>query len=426
MTTRRDFLQSSAAASALTIGAYAGIARAQEPKSANEKIVVGVMGLNRGAAHAGAFSTLMGSEVGYLCDVDSRTLGRSKDTIGKRQKRQPQAVVDVRRILDDKSVDVLSIAAPDHWHAPATILACSAGKHVYVEKPCSHNPREGELAVEAARKHDRVVQMGSQRRSWEGVIKGIEKLRAGVIGRVMFSNAWYNNKRPSIGKGKPAPVPEWLNYDLWQGPAPLREFRDNLVHYNWHWFWHWGTGELGNNGVHALDISRWGVGVDYPTRVAAGGGKYRHDDDQETPDTHNVTYDFGDKSIAWQGLSWSPRGFEGEGFGITFHGDKGTMVMIDSGYVVYDMSNKEMEKGTGRASDDLHFENFLTCIREHKRPNADIEEGHKTTLLCHLGNISWRTGKTLHCDPKTGRILKDEDAMKLWTREYRQGWEPKV
>jgi predicted dehydrogenase len=425
-TSRRRFLQSTAASSALTLGAYAGFARAQENKSANDKIVVGVMGLGRGSALAAGFAGLTGSEVAYLCDVDNRKFASVADQISKRQMRKAQAVGDFRKMLDDNSVDAIACAAPDHWHAPATILACAAGKHVYVEKPCSHNPREGELAIAAARKHDRVVQMGTQRRSWAGIIDGIEKLKAGAIGRVLLSRGWYNNRRSSIGKGKASPIPAWLDYALWQGPAPEREYRDNLLHYNWHWFWHWGTGELGNNGVHALDICRWGLGVDYPTRVSAGGGKYRHDDDQETPDTHNVTYDFGDKSITWQGLSWSPHGFEGEMFGISFHGDAGTMVMTDNGYVIYDMMDKEREKGSGKAGDDLHFEDFLSSIRQHKRSRADIEVGHKTTLLCHLGNIAWRVGRTLHCDPQNGHIQKDDEAMQLWSREYRQGWEPNV
>jgi predicted dehydrogenase len=421
---RREFLKSSSAA--LALGAYAGVAQAQEAKSANDKLIVGVMGLGRGASLASGFASLPGAEVAYLCDVDNRQFAKCADQIGKLQMRQPQAVGDFRKILDDKTVDILVCAAPDHWHAPATILGCAHGKHVYVEKPCSHNPREGELAVAAARKYDRVVQMGTQRRSFVGIREGIEKLQAGAIGRVLFSRGWYNNRRPSIGHGKAAPVPEWLNYELWQGPAPEREFKDNYLHYNWHWFWHWGTGELGNNGVHALDVCRWGLGVDYPTRVTAGGGKLRHDDDQETPDTHVVTYEFGDKCISWECLSWSPRGFENEMFGMTFHGDNGTMVMTGNGYVIYDMMNKETAKGSGAGSDSLHFQNFTTAIRDHKRPFADIEEGHKTTLLCHLGNIASRVGRTLNCDPKTGHIQNDEEAMKLWSREYRAGWEPKV
>lgn len=424
---RRRFLATSAATASLALGAYAGVARAQEAKSANDKITVGIMGVNgRGGALAGGFAAQAGTEVAYVCDVDSRAMDRAAEAISGKQGKKPQSASDFRKMLEDKSLDVLVVAAPDHWHAPATILGCAHGKHVYCEKPASHNPREGELAVEAARKYDRVVQLGTQRRSWPGLIEAVEKIKANAIGKPLFARCWYNNRRPSIGHGKAGPAPEWLDYTLWQGPAPEREFKDNILHYNWHWFWHWGTGELGNNGVHALDVCRWALGVDYPVQVTSGGGKYRHDDDQETPDTHVTTYDFGGSTISWQGLSWSPRGTEGDAFGMHIHGDAGTMVINGGGYVIFDMKNNEVTRGTGDAGDTVHLTDFTNAIRDHKRPQADIEEGHKSTLLCHLGNISHRVGRTLKCDPKDGHIQNDEVAMKLWTREYRDGWEPKV
>jgi predicted dehydrogenase len=270
------------------------------------------------------------------------------------------------------------------------------------------------------------VQVGMQRRSWPAVIEAIEKLRGGAIGRVLYSRGWYANRRPTIGKGKLTSPPPELDYSLWQGPAPERPFKDNYLHYTWHGFWNWGTGELGNNGVHALDMCRWGLGVDFPTRVASGGGKYRYDDDQETPDTHTVTFDFGDKTIFWEGLSWSPRGMEGESFGVTFHGERGTMVINSTGYVTYDLMNKEIGKASAKAGDEIHMADFVASIRAGRRPRADIEEGHKSALLCHLGNIAYRVGRVLHCDPKSGRILNDDAAMRLWTREYRPGWEPKM
>ncbi|HTE19014.1 MAG TPA: Gfo/Idh/MocA family oxidoreductase, partial [Armatimonadota bacterium] len=361
-----------------------------------------------------------------LCDVDERAIETATAALTKAGAKPPKAVRDFRKILDDPAVDALVIAAPDHWHAPATILACDAGKHVYVEKPASHNPREGELMIAAARKHRRVVQLGTQRRSMPGVIEAVTKVRSGDIGQVLLARGWYNNSRPTIGHGKTAPVPGWLDYDLWQGPAPERPFRDNVVHYNWHWFWHWGTGELGNNGIHSLDVCRWGLGVDYPLRVTAGGGKYRYEDDQETPDTHMVTYDFGGKSITWEGRSWHRRGFEDSMFGIAFYGDNGTVVIDGGGYRVLDPQGKEIGKGSGDASDAPHLRNFLQCVRTGDRPNADIEEGHRSTLLCHLGNIAYRTGHTLNVDPKTGRVVGDREAMALWSREYRKGWAPKV
>jgi predicted dehydrogenase len=424
---RRAFLKHSV----LTTAALAAAPVVRQGRAADnpgEAVVMGVIGVRgRGGALADSFATIGGARVAYVCDVDSRAVETIASAVGGRQNQAPQGVADMRRIFDDPSVDAVAIATPDHWHAPATIMACAAGKHVYVEKPASHNPREGELMIEAARKHNRVVQLGTQRRSVPAIIEAIQRVHAGEIGRVLFSRGWYNANRHSIGHGKPAPVPEWLDYSLWQGPAPERPYQDNLIHYNWHWFWHWGTGELGNNGIHALDICRWGLQVDYPTRVTAGGGKYYFDDDQQTPDTHVVTWDFGDKAITWEGRNWHRRGFEGAGFGIGFYGDKGSLITDGREYKIYDPEDKIIAtQDQGFTGHDPHLKNFLDCIRSGDRPNADIEQGHKGTLLCHLGNIAYRTGHTLDCDPANGHPKNDPAAEALWSREYRPGWEPKV
>jgi predicted dehydrogenase len=395
---------------------------------ANDRVRLGIMGVNsRGSDLARGFTALSGVEVAYICDVDERATPKGMKAAGEKQRQAPKTVTDFRRILDDPAVDALVIAAPDHWHAPATILACSAGKHVYVEKPASHNPREGEWMVAAARKHGRVVQLGTQRRSMPGVLEAVAKLRAGVIGRVLFSRGWYNATRGSIGRGKAVPVPAWLDYALWQGPAPERPYHDNVIPYNWHWFWHWGTGEAGNNGIHGLDLCRWGLGVDYPRRVTAGGGRYHFDDDQETPDTLVITFDFGDRAIVWEGRSCQRHGPEGTMFGAAFYGDQGTLVMDGSGYELFDSQDKSAGKFSGSGSDAPHLQNFLDCIRGgSRRPNADIEEGHKSTLLCHLGNIAYRTGRTIDLDPQTHQPAGDAAVAGFWSREYRPGWEPKV
>jgi predicted dehydrogenase len=423
---RRKFLGQAAIGGAAAAVAISGRLHGAE-ESANNKVVVGVMGLSRGRSLAVDFAKQPNVEVKYVCDVDSQRAGSCAELVSGAVGKAPQAIGDFRKILDDKSVDALICAAPNHWHAPATILGCAAGKHVYVEKPCSHNPREGELMVAAARKHNRAVQMGSQRRSGPGTNEAIQQLRDGAIGRVYLVRSYYNNARGSIGTGKPVAVPDYLNYELWQGPAPRMPYVDNRVPYNWHWFWHWGNGELGNNGVHTLDLCRWGLGVDHPIRVTSSGGRYCYDDDQQTPDTHTVCYEFpGKRMITWQGLSCHRHG---GGF-ITFFGDKGSLDLESAGgFTISDEMNKVVKQHKGTSQGDIeHIANFLAAIRDDKplNLNAEIAEGHKSTLLCHLGNIAQRTGRSLRCDAANGHILDDPDAMTLWGREYEPGWEPKV
>ena len=418
--TRRHFVMNSgtAAAAGLALSSFPSLGA----ESPSNQVNIGVMGLQRGRSLATTFAKQPGVVIKYVCDVDSGHAESCVKLLEGATGKAPQAVTDFRRMLDDKDVDALVCAAPNHWHAPATIIGCAAGKHVYVEKPCCHNPREGELMIEAARKYQRAVQMGSQRRSSPGTIEAMRKLHDGKIGHVYLARSWYTNQRPSIGRGKPIAAPNQLDYELWQGPAPRREYRDNVVPYNWHWFWHWGNGELGNNGVHTLDLCRWGLDVDYPIRVSSSGGRYQFDDDQETPDTHTVCFDFeGKRSITWEGLSCNKHR---SGF-VTFYGTAGTLELEGYGtHTVYDANDKVVEKATNSSQGDVeHIENFLTAIRTDKplELNAEIEKGYKSTLLCHLGNIAHRVGRTLHCDLENGHILDDAPAMALWNREYEKG-----
>jgi predicted dehydrogenase len=393
----------------------------------SEKIVVGVIGAGtRGTSVGVGFAQLTGVEVKYVCDVDQTAMEKAVKEIGGKQKAAPMGVGDLRKVLEDKDVHAVVIATPDHWHAPAAILACAAGKHVYVEKPCCHNPREGVLLVAAARKYKRIVQHGTQRRSYPRVIEAVEMIRGGELGAVRLARAWYAADRKGIGRGKEVAVPATLNWNLWQGPAPEMAYHDNYAPYTWHWFWHWGTGELGNNGVHMVDVCRWGLGVDYPRRVTAGGGRYCFDDDQETPDTMVVTWDFGDKAIAFEGRSCQPRALDGSQAGVAFHGEKGTMVIDSNGYTIFDLKDKQVAKVSDRAEDRPHFQNFVDCIRDGGKLHAEIEEGYKSALLCHLGNIAWRTGNTLDFDTLHREILWHGEQKELWGREYREGWEPKV
>jgi predicted dehydrogenase len=417
---RRIFLGSAG------LSSVALAARSAEPAAA-DRLVVAIMGTGgRGTAHAKSFAQLPGCSVAYVCDVDSPRAGKAAAAVESVGQAAPKVVTDFRKILDDKAVDALVIATCNHWHAPASILANAAGKHSYVEKPCSHNPWEGETMVKAARKHGKQVQMGNQRRTWDKIVEAMQRLREGTIGRVYLAQSWYTNNRPTINFGKPSDPPENLDYALWQGPAPAKPYKDNYLHYHWHWFWHWGNGELGNNGVHMLDLCRWGLGVDFPTRVTSAGGRYRYRDDQETPDTHAVTFEFdGGKMATWEGLSCNVQP-EGQKADCVFYGEKGSLRISAGGYTIHDAKGKEIEKQTGKTGDAEHLANFLNAIRGSAKLNSEIEEGHRSTLLCHLGNIAHRVGRTLTCDPKTGRILNDKDALAYWKREYAKGWEPVV
>ena len=297
---------------------------------------------------------------------------------------------------------------------------------MYVEKPGSPNARDGEMMVESSAKHGRLVQMGNQRRSYSFVQEAMQKLREGVIGKVTYGRSAYTNTRKEIGLGAQKPSAH-VDLDLWQGPAPLRDDVAKYVHYDWHWKWNWGGGELANNGPHGLDLVRWGLGVDYPVRIACVGGRYHFKDEQETPDSFVATYDFGHCGAAWDDSSCNPRALDKPAF-VELYGEGGSLVITGSnGYTVYDLKGKEVEKQSGPTSDVAHFQNFVDSIRGVAKLNSPIAEGQKSTLLCHLGNIAWRSGRTLNFDPATKKIVGDDDAVKrFWSREYRPGWEPKV
>jgi predicted dehydrogenase len=436
---RRDFLKQAAlTGTGLLLSPLFSFSGSQ-----NEKVVLGVVGTNsRGFYLAKMFAQLPGVEVGYICDVDEKVLGRTLAEMEKLTGKKPKGFKDVRKLLDEKELDAIVIAAPDHWHAPATLMALKAGKHVYVEKPCSHNPAEGEILVAAAAKYNRLVQMGNQRRSFPRVVEAMQALKEGVIGRVYFAKGWYSNARREIGVGKTVPVPSHLDYELWQGPAPRMPYKDNLIHYNWHWFWNWGTGEALNNGTHEIDVMRWGLGVEYPTKVVSAGGRFAFKDDWETPDTQTITFEFpNNTAMLWEGRSCNDYDEMRSGRGVIFYGEKGTMVIPGGDdYKIYELGNKLKQEvktniqqadatntmGMGEKLDSLHLVNFINAIRGTDKLTSPIIEGHKSTLLPQLGNISYRTGRTLYCDAKDGKILKDAEAMKLWSREYEKGWEMKL
>jgi predicted dehydrogenase len=418
--TRRTFLASTTAA---------GISLAARPTAraaaANDTVVIAIMGANnRGSQLATSLIKLPGVKIACICDCDSTALAKGIAAASANGNPAPRGIKDFREALDDKSIDALFCAAPNHWHAPATILACAAGKHVYSEKPCSHTPAEGERMIAAARDSERVVQIGLQRRSNPHYVEAAQRLTEGAIGRILYASSTYNNRRPSIGHSKPTAPPPSLDYDLWQGPALAEPYRDNVIPYNWHNFWTWGNAEIGNNGVHTIDVCRWMLGVDFPTKVTAAGSKLRYDDDAQTPDTCTVTWQFGDRAMGWDGKSWSPSYGDGQDIGMELRGEDGILTINDSGYKIYNMQRKLIDQKSGHRTEAEHLTNFLNAIRTGEKLNCPVEEGHKSTLLAHLANISYRTGQTLEVDPATGHIQNNAEAEKLWSCNYRPGWFP--
>ena len=406
--------------------------------SPNDTVRVVCAGLRgRGKEHLDAFMAMPNVEIAAVCDVDDSVLRESVAFVLARGKRRPAAHADLRRALEDKSIDVVSIATPNHWHTLQTVWSCQAGKDVYVEKPCTHNVFEARQIVAAARKYDRIVQHGSQSRSSAALQEAVAKMHSGLIGDVYLARALCFRWRESIGRTPVEPVPPGVDYDLWLGPAPQRPFTRNRFHYNWHWFWDYGNGELGNQGCHEVDIARWGLGVRYPTRVSATGGHFMFDDDQETPNTLTANYEFdgqGKKKMLvaeirhWisnheAGISENRNGagnFYPNTIGNLFYGSRGYLAI--DGYSSYrSWLGPKQEQGPSAAAYGDHFANFIDAVRTRNRASlaAEIEEGAISTTLVHLANISYRVGRTLNFDPATFTCTGDEEATSCFRRNYR-------
>jgi predicted dehydrogenase len=426
---RRKFIQQTAAAVAAT-SALTFPARSRAA-SANDKVIIGVIGPGgMGSNLLSSFVEQQDVEIAYVCDADANRMAQAAKSVEKKSGKAPKQERDMRRLLDDKTIDAVVIATPDHWHAPATILACEAGKHVYVEKPCSHNLREGRLMVEAARRHKRVVQTGTQTRSSEHAMRAMELLHNGAIGDVLVAKAWNSQLRGNIGKATPTDPPADLDFDLWVGPAPMVRYQKNLLPGIWRWWYAFGTGDMGNDGVHDLDLARWGLGVKtHPTRISALGGKYFFDDDQQFPDTQYCVFEYAGagiggrpKQLIFEQRIWSPYVQEGHENGNGFYGTKGMLILgKGSGWQLFGPRNELREKMSGRPDGPAHHRNFLECIKNGKRPAADVEIGHLSASLCHLGNIATRVGRVLHFDPDKESIRNDEEAHGMLRRTYREG-----
>lgn len=428
---RRHFMMSAAAAAPLTASAFA---------SANDTIRVAVVGTRgQGNSHIRSYLPMKNVEIAALCDIDESILNKRLSEIESKSGKKPAAYTDLRKLLEDKSIDAISIATPNHSHTMQTIWSLQAGKHVYVEKPCSHNVFESRQIVAAAKKYNKLVQHGTNSRSTEGLKEAVQQLRGGTIGDVYMSRGLCFKWRDTIGRKPVAPVPAGVHYDLWLGPAPKREFTENRFHYNWHWFWDYGNGDFGNQGIHEVDICRWGLGVTLPTRVSAMGGHFMFDDDQETPNVMTANYEFNDggkkKFMVFEVRHWITNheaGIGGEKPGNTvgnvFYGSKGYMAI--DGYATYaTFLGKEQQPGPAKKAGGSNWENFIAALRSGKQEdlNAPIQEGAYSCTLMHLANISYRLGRTLEIDPATGDVKNDPEAMKMYTRNYRKGFEvPKI
>jgi predicted dehydrogenase len=391
----------------------------------NDRIRLAMIGVRgRGRALTQEFLNVPGVEIAALVDPDARVFERVSKVVDDKTGRKPVVHADLRRVLEDKNIDAVVVATPDHWHGPATLLACAAGKDVYVEKPCSHNLREGRLMVDASVRHQRIVQVGTQARSRGTTQQAIDYIHSGKIGKVRMAKAWNVQLRDNIGHQPDATPPKEVDYDLWVGPATLLPYRENRFHYNWHWWWNFGTGDMGNDGVHQMDIARWALRVDAPVAAAGWASKVFFDDDQQTPDSMNITFTYpGGEAMIFEQRIWTPYGMSDQENGVAIYGSEG-MVEIGRwsgkwGYRVFDAKGKLVDT-VQAAGDEGHAQNFADCLRSRKLPNATIATGHTSTLHAHLGNIIARTGRNLKFDPATERIAGDPEATRLLGRSYRK------
>ena len=416
----------------------AGVAlRSSALASPNDTVRVACVGFHgRGRDHIRAYSQMSGVEIAALCDIDESVLNGQAAALEKSKGKRPATFTDLRKLLEDKSIDAISIATPNHSHTLQTIWACQAGKDVYVEKPCSHDMFEARQIVAAAQKYGRMVQHGSQQRSGVGRLV-VQQIREGLLGDVYMARGLCFKWRDTIGRKPVEPVPPGIHYDLWLGPAPLHEYTANRLHYNWHWFWDYGNGDLGNQGIHQVDMARWGLGVKYPTKVTAVGGHFMFDDDQETPNTLNAAFEFDEggkkKMLVFEVRHWisnheagigEPR--PGNTVGTTFYGSKGYLSMWDEDNHKYaSWLGREQKPGPGSSDADLmgnHWANFIGAVRSRKASdlNAPIEEGAISTTLVHLANISYRLGRSLRFDAASYSVPGDAEANRMFTRQYRK------
>lgn len=426
-TQRREFLKATGAG----VAAMAASRTAKAASAASARIRLGIIGPGgMGSNHLRYLLPRDDVEIAWLCDVDQKRLADAAEKTREEQKTPAQLTGDLRKVLDDPNVDAVFIATPDHWHAPAAIMALDAGKHVYVEKPCCHNIHEGGLMRAAVQRSGKLLQVGTQTRSTDVAMEAMQRLHEGEIGEILVAKAWNSQRRGSIGHSTPSAAPPHLDFDTWLGPAPEVPFRRNLLPSVWRWWRHFGCGDIGNDGVHDIDVALWGMGCDsHPTTVSCHGGKYFFDDDQEFPDTQYAIFEYPHngkpqgrrRQLIFEQRDWSPYTQEGYENGAAFYGTSGALIMGHTvGWRLYGPRNKLLAERTGRADLEAHHQNFFDCIRETGATlNADIHVGHRAATLVHLANISARLGRTLEFDPQTEQIVNDDEAAPMVRRTYR-------
>jgi predicted dehydrogenase len=410
-------------------GAAAFKAAGQPSVSANDKVSVAIVGVGRmGSGHVRMFLADPGAHIAALCDINQEKTERAGQEVNRAQGATPRLEADFRRLLDDKSIDALIVATPHHWHIPVTLRALQAGKDVYVEKPASHVFREGRLLIESARKYKRIVQHGTQMRSSDTFARAGEVLASGILGEIRMSKAWNIQKRSHPEPAGDARTPPGVNYDMWLGPAPARpSFNPNRFDPNWHWYPEYGNGDIGGDGIHDLDLARWGLGVStHPVKITAQGSRTFLKGERNFPDNMMVAYDYADgKVLIYEDRIWVPYGMHGFDSGNAFYGSEGYMIFSRRGYFQVYLGAKE-EKGPGMVKagrgQPEHIQNFLDCVRTRKQPAAPPEEAHLSCGLVHLGEIGYRTGRILHFDPAREIFPNDREATARLTKTYRDPW----
>ena len=421
---RRSFLRGTAAGALAASGPR--YLKSQTPAS-SDSVALALIGARNQGRGVALRSIAAGARITVLCDIDDAIAVKVSAELEKAQGKTPACVKDFRRVLDRKDVDAVIVATPDHWHTHMAILACQAGKDVFLEKPVSQTIREGQLIRDAARRYGRVMQIGTMRRSAEHFRTAAEFVGSGKLGKICLVKAWMCQVRKSIGNPPDGSPPDGADYDMWLGPAPLRPFNPNRFHYNWRFFWDYGNSELGNQGVHMLDVALWGIqkmrGTEkcLPTRVSGHGGIYWLDDAKEVPDTQVVNYDFGDLLLVWELRSFSSgNATEGTEAGTAFYGTEGTLIVDGNGWRVHG-SRGEPGRSAGKEPFQ-HEKNFLDCVKSREKPNADIEVGRLSTTLCHLGNIAHHLKRDVRFDPATETFPGDATANGLLEKSYRSSY----